>query len=231
MSGHGLKVGDHFSVISVYTEEGYHCSIKCNSYHEDVRDLAAKFCLKSHKILYMSVPFLGKWDGNIPDTTQPDRIANGKSVIEYHLNGNKHIEQYILLNGNLHREDGPAYNLWYENGSLELEQYFLKGGKHRENGPAMTRWYENGSLCFQEYMINGKGHRDSGPSFECYYENGQKEEEVYMINGKYHRTDGPAHTQWESDGKKTEFYFFNDEAIECSSDEEFKKIVKLIAFK
>jgi len=55
------------------------------------------------------------------------------------------------LNGNLHREDGPAiedsdgYSAWYLNGNL-----------HREDGPAIED--SNG---YKEWYINGKEYTES----------------------------------------------------------------------
>jgi hypothetical protein len=51
------------------------------------------------------------------------------------------------LNGNLHREDGPAVEL--SNGN---KYWWLKGKRHREDGPAVEcangnkYWYLNGQL-------------------------------------------------------------------------------------
>jgi hypothetical protein len=44
--------------------------------------------------------------------------------IKYWPNGNKYFEAYYL-NGNLHREDGPTYQRWDENGDKKYEEYYL----------------------------------------------------------------------------------------------------------
>jgi len=51
-----------------------------------------------------------------------------------------------FLNGNLHREDGPAVE--WPNGS---KHWCLNGKYHREDGPAVER--SNGS---KEWFLNGK---------------------------------------------------------------------------
>jgi len=51
-----------------------------------------------------------------------------------------------LLNGKLHREDGPAIE--YANGNKE---WYLNGKCHREDGPAVE--YTNGTKC---WYLNGK---------------------------------------------------------------------------
>ena len=49
---------------------------------------------------------------------------------------------------------------------------------------------------------------------------------------KFHRLDGPAEILYNAAGEATIIHYFIDgEAIDASSDEEFKKIVKMLAFK
>lgn len=55
-----------------------------------------------------------------------------------------------------HREDGPAYQYFYENGQLNFESYWINNVKHREDGPAVVRYNENGSIARKQYYINGK---------------------------------------------------------------------------
>tara|TARA_B110000503_G_C6989604_1_gene346792 strand:- start:284 stop:544 length:261 start_codon:yes stop_codon:yes gene_type:complete len=84
-----------------------------------------------------------------------------KPICEINIYGNKHW----ILNGKLHREDGPAIE-WHD------------GSK---------AWY-----------INGELHREDGPSIEFY--NGYKD--------------------WHYHGKK----------IDCKDNQEFLRMVKLMAF-
>ena len=49
---------------------------------------------------------------------------NQEPVIKYHENGQKLSELYYL-NGEYHREDGPAYTGWYKNGQKSNEIYYL----------------------------------------------------------------------------------------------------------
>ena len=72
------------------------------------------------------------------------------------------------LNGECHREDGPAIER--ADGGKE---WFLNGKRHREDGPAIEwaggkHWYLNGSL-----------HREDGPAIE--WANGIKS---WWINGR-----------------------------------------------
>jgi hypothetical protein len=82
-----------------------------------------------------------------------------KPECETYPNGTK--EWY--LDGELHREDGPAFEK--ANGHKE---WWLNGKLHREDGPA--REYANGT---KEWWLNGKRHREVGPAVE--WANGNKE--------------------------------------------------------
>ncbi|TAL31822.1 MAG: hypothetical protein EPN97_10445 [Alphaproteobacteria bacterium] len=89
--------------------------------------------------------------------TKPDRIEHRNGGYEYRLNGQ------------LHREDGPAVDSgkgdtwWFRNNLL-----------HREGGPAVEHatgskwWYKNGAL-----------HREDGPAYE-----GADGTKAWYLNGK-----------------------------------------------
>jgi hypothetical protein len=75
-----------------------------------------------------------------------------------------------ILNGNLHRVDGPAIE--YANGR---KQWFLNGEFHRVDGPAIE--YANGR---KDWYLNGKRHREDGPAIE--YADGEKQ---WWLNDKH----------------------------------------------
>ena len=77
---------------------------------------------------------------------------NGDMNIETDKFGNK----YWFLNGELHREGGPAID-----GISGSKEWFLNGKRHREDGPAVER--DDGS---KEWCLNGKRHREDGPAVE-----------------------------------------------------------------
>jgi len=77
--------------------------------------------------------------------------------------------EWYNLEGQLHREDGPAIE--YSNGD---KHWYQNDKRHREGGPACeyhkgdTSWYQNGKL-----------HREDGPAFDWedtkrWYLNGKK---------------------------------------------------------
>jgi hypothetical protein len=77
-------------------------------------------------------------------------------------------DKYWYLNGNLHREDGPAIEC--ANGD---KHWWLNGNLHREDGPAVE-WADG----TKSWYLNGKRHREDGPAVE--YANGYK---FWYLNG------------------------------------------------
>ena len=85
-----------------------------------------------------------------------------------------------FLDGNRHREDGPAVEC--ANGTKE---WYLKGKRHREDGPAV----KNCSNGTKFWYVGGKLHRTDGPAVERVGGVGFKH---WYVDGKRHRLDGPA---------------------------------------
>ena len=79
-----------------------------------------------------------------------------------------------LLNGLLHRIDGPAIDC--KGGKKE---WWVSGLRHRTDGPAM-KW----SSGKQEWWFNGVLHRENGPAIT--YEDGSTE---WWLNGKQYNED------------------------------------------
>jgi hypothetical protein len=76
---------------------------------------------------------------------------------------------------------------------------------------------------FGKYWFNENSafHREDGPAVE--YIDGDQE---WYINGKLHREDGPA-VVW-ANGYKV--WYYNGKNIDCKTQEEFEKIIKLRMF-
>jgi hypothetical protein len=68
---------------------------------------------------------------------------------------------------------------------------------------------------------NGQYHREDGPAVE--WSDGTK---VWYWHGKLHRQDGPAIER--ADGGKS--WYYHDQRIDCQSNQEFLRLVKLKAF-
>jgi hypothetical protein len=111
-----------------------------------------------------------------------------------------------LLNGKLHRENGPAVEhpwgtkCWFQNGLL-----------HRVGGPAVedsngtTSWYRSGLL-----------HREDGPAIE-----GRDGIKMWYVNNRLHRCDGPA-VLWPAScqGKKQEYYLNGIAQPDCDNTDD-----------
>ena len=93
--------------------------------------------------------------------------------------------------------------------------YYLDDKFHRIDGPALD--YNSGH---KEWRQNGKLHRIDGPAIEC--ANGYKE---WYQNGLLHRINGPAveHNEYKA-------WYYEDELIDCNSQEEFERLIKLKLF-
>ena len=88
---------------------------------------------------------------------------NQIDYIKYEVRVYPNGDRVWLLNGSIHREDGPAKE--FANG----DKFWYKEHRlHREDGPA--REYANGDKYWQR---KGKRHRIDGPAIE--YANGKKE--------------------------------------------------------
>lgn len=77
------------------------------------------------------------------------------------------------------------------------------------------------ALGSKHWFINGLRHRLDGPAIE--WSNGYKE---WYVNDLLHRIDGPAVEN--ADGTKG--WYIHGEHINCETNEEFLRIVKLKAF-
>lgn len=78
--------------------------------------------------------------------------------------------------------------------------------------------YRNGDVG---WYVNGILHREDGPAFITI-----EETKFWYINNQRHRIDGPAVEY--VDG--TKMWYINGEQIDCKTNEEFLRIVKLRAF-
>ena len=91
--------------------------------------------------------------------------ANSEQPI---LEINAYGDKFWRLNGERHREDGPAVE-WADG----YKAWFLNGKRHRTDGPAVEDADGN-----KEWYLNGKRHREDGPAIE--WANGYKE---WYLNG------------------------------------------------
>ena len=126
-------------------------------------------------------------------------------MIEYKVKVYDVGDKFWYLNGNLHREDGPAIE--YANGD---KYWYLNGQHHREDGPAIVSvdgdkfWY-----------LNGERHREDGPAIE--YANGYK---FWYLNGMELTFDewrAKVQPQPSCDGKVVEIDGKKYKLVECNN--------------
>ena len=77
---------------------------------------------------------------------------------------------------------------------------------------------EYGVKC---WSLNGKRHREDGPAIE--FADGYKE---WWINDKLHREDGPAIET----ANGTKAWYYHGKYIDCKDNQEFLRMIKLMAF-
>ena len=75
--------------------------------------------------------------------------------VEHYDNGNIRKIEIKNEKGELHNEDGPAYQVWYKNGQESFRKHFIEGVLHNDNGPIHQSWYENGQERDRFYPLNG----------------------------------------------------------------------------
>lgn len=66
------------------------------------------------------------------------------------------ITYYDLGSRKLHREDGPAWTWFREDGSLWFESFYVKGKPHREEGPAILEYDSEGLVSKVEFYLRGE---------------------------------------------------------------------------
>jgi len=104
---------------------------------------------------------------HLPNTINQRRKKMIEYTVKVHSNGSK----YWYLNGQRHREDGPAVE-----GTDGSKYWYLNGQLHREDGPAVE--WRAGS---KYWYLNGQLHREDGPAVE--HSNGDKS---WYLNGNYY---------------------------------------------
>jgi hypothetical protein len=104
-----------------------------------------------------------------------------------------------------------------------IKQHLQVSQKQAKDGVAYIDHYPADQRTFY-YDIWNNRHRIDGPAISRKTDLGEHQE--WYLHGKRHRDDGPAIEY--ADGEK--HWFYNDYPIDCSSQEEFERILKLKAF-
>ena len=96
---------------------------------------------------FITVSFLAKESPITNILKEPD--------LKLHL---RYFSDYKEWEFELYQDQDLRHRKWfYENGQLDFQAWWLNGQRHRQNGPAKELFYENnGQLEFQEYWLNGQ---------------------------------------------------------------------------
>ena len=76
-------------------------------------------------------------------------------VFEYFDGNLTKMEERYFVNGNLHKEEGPAIIEYYLNGRIKYEVYYCYNMIHNSIGPAHIRYSAIGEIISKNYFING----------------------------------------------------------------------------
>ena len=104
------------------------------------------------------------------------------------------------LDGNLHREDGPAFIGYDKKGNITRKVWYINGKRHREDGPCLIEYDTDGSIVREEWFINDKLHRENAPAYIT-YKNNKVSTENWYLNNQAHRLDDAAEI-WYDDNLK-----------------------------
>ena len=83
------------------------------------------------------------------------------------------IERKYFQDSKLHREDGPAVEIFSDKtGAIFTERWYREGKLHRKNGPAVISYDESEVVPpivkLEEWYRDGVRHRDKGPAYTEY---------------------------------------------------------------
>jgi len=79
-------------------------------------------------------------------------------VLEYHEYDVLYSESWINDNKHrsvLHRENGPAFTSWFQNGELDIMAWWINGERHRVDGPAVITHQYDGKIQKCYWHLNG----------------------------------------------------------------------------
>jgi predicted heme/steroid binding protein len=131
----------------------------------------------------------------------------GPARIEREPTTGRVMDEYYIVHGQYHRENGPAY-IAYERDHIISEVYYRRGKRHRVDAPALVlRDWRTGVVHREAYYLDGICRRESeGPALierdletgglvqEQFWENGVAIRELHYEGGRFHRSTekGPA---------------------------------------
>lgn len=104
-----------------------------------------------------------------------------------------HFGHTVLIEGNTikwflenkpHGIDGPAIQMWDNNGQLICEWWFKFGKYHRDDGPAFQEWNADGQIICEQWYRDGIFHRDGAPAYQRWNNAGQLTDQFYSQHSR-----------------------------------------------
>lgn len=125
---------------------------------------------------------------------------------------NGYIQHTWKVNGELHKEDGPAKFLTTKNGRVISEEWYIHGKRHRDHDlPAFIQYYNTNEVVEQSWYKNGVRTRDNNqPAFIRYYRNGHIMEQMMYKDGNKHCDHHPQRSKFDIDGKAYQQSWYKD---------------------
>ena len=94
-----------------------------------------------------------------------------------------------LLNGQIHRTNGPAH-IKYRDERI-TESWYIDGKLHRTDGPARITYYDDHkTIDYESWWFENKCHRLDGPAKTMYDKNGVIQWTGWYLDGKKVNDDG-----------------------------------------
>jgi YD repeat-containing protein len=140
---------------------------------------------------------------DLSEAADGTRTAEVGSITQIRDAEGRLVEMWCVR-GQLHRQDGPAWQVWDSEGRLVGEMWWVCGQRHREDGPAWRKWDSAGRLVEEEWCMDNVRHREGGPAWQRWNSEGRLVEEEWRVRGQLHRDDGPAWQKWNSEGRLIE---------------------------
>jgi hypothetical protein len=78
---------------------------------------------------------------------------------------------------------------YYPSDKIKYKSYYFGKLRHREDGPSYQEWYENGQKKVEIWWVYDEIHREDGSAYQDWYENGQKRSESWYLNDKIYSRD------------------------------------------
>lgn len=114
------------------------------------------------------------------------------------------IQEYISRGGTVDISNWPGTD------TPQFQSWMINGTPHRENGPTFMMYNQDGTPRYEEWHRDGLIHRVDGPADIIYHPDGRKRSEKWYLDGLQHRESGPSTTIWNENGKVVEQRWYLD---------------------